>query len=225
MAAKKRVLVVDDHPLFREGLKNTIARSRKFKVVAEAGKAFEALKVAVQAKPDLVLIDISLPDQSGIELARTLRDSVPDAALLMVSVHSAPNYIADSFEAGAAGYLVKDSLPETLMQALDVVSNGGYFLDGPIRRETVQLLKEMRAPSQKQGVSRYEYLTHRQREVMHLLVRGLSYKTIASELHISPRTVEGHRNEILKALGLSNRIELTQYAVRLGLLEAPHREV
>lgn len=225
MSGKKRVLIVDDHPLFREGLKNTITRNDTFEVVGEAGKAFDALRLAVQAKPDLVLLDISLPDQSGIELARALRKSVPGAALLMVSVHSAANYIADSFEAGAAGYLAKDTLPETLMQALDVVSKGGYFLEGPVSREAVHRLTALRAPRSRESLSRYESLTRRQRQVMHLLVQSLSYKAIAAELGISPRTVEGHRNEIMKALELSNRGELTQCALKLGLLEPYHGEM
>ncbi|MBM3298921.1 MAG: response regulator transcription factor [Deltaproteobacteria bacterium] len=222
MAGKKGVLIVDDHPLFREGLRNTVTRSGKFEVVGEAGKAREALRLALEIKPDLVLIDISLPDQSGIELTRALRRSVPEAALLIVSVHSATNYIADSFAAGAAGYLVKDSLPETLMQALEVVSEGGCFLDGPVSRQTVDRLKGLNAPTSSRALPRYESLTRRQREVMHLLVQGLSYKAIGEELCISPRTVEGHRNEIMKVLELSNRVELIQYALKLGLLE-PYR--
>lgn len=220
MAGTKGVLIVDDHPLFREGLKNTIARACGFEVVGEAGKALDALRLAAEIKPDLVLIDITLPDQSGIELTRALRRSVPDAILLIVSVHSATNYIADSFAAGAAGYLVKDSLPETLIQALEVVSQGGYFLDKPISPEAAKRLRELHPPSSSRALSRYELLTRRQREVMHLLVQGLSYKAIAAKLYISPRTVEGHRNEIMRTLELSNTVELTRYAVRSGIIEA-----
>ena len=219
MVSRKRVLIVDDHPLFREGLKNTIARTDAFTVVGEAGKARDALRLAVEEKPDLVLIDITLPDQSGIELAKVLRKSVPASGLLMVSVHSATNYIADSFAAGAAGYLVKDSLPETLLHALEVVSQGGYFLEAPISRETVDRLKGLTAPESSRGLSRYESLSRRQREVMQLLIRGLSYKAIGAELHISPRTVEGHRNEIMKVLGLSNSVELTRFAAKVGLIQ------
>jgi DNA-binding NarL/FixJ family response regulator len=223
MAGKKGVLIVDDHPLFREGLKNTIARTHNFEVVGEAGKALDALRLAAEIKPDIVLIDITLPDQSGIELTRALRKFVPDAALLMVSVHSATNYIADAFAAGAAGYLVKDTVPETLLQALEVVSQGGYFMEGPISRDTVDRLKGLNAPSSNKALSRYESLTRRQREVMHLLVRGLPYKAIASELHISPRTVEGHRNQIMQVFELENTAELTWYCVRLGLIQ-PDRD-
>lgn len=219
MSAKKGVLIVDDHPIFREGLKKTIARTGKFEVVGEAGKALDALRLAVEIKPDVAVLDISLPDQSGIELVRAFRKFVPRACLLVISAHSAPNYIAESFEAGAAGYLLKDSLPETLLQALDVVSEGGYFLEGPVSPETVRRIKGLTMPNSSNGRSRYESLTRRQREVMHLMVQGLSYKAIGAELHISPRTVEGHRNEIMRALEVTNRVELTRYAVRLGLVE------
>jgi DNA-binding NarL/FixJ family response regulator len=225
MAGKKGVLIVDDHPLFREGLKNTIARTGRFEVVGEAGKALDALRLASEIKPDLVLIDITLPDQSGIELTKALRKFVPHAALLIVSVHSATNYIADAFAAGATGYLVKDTVPEALLHALEVVSQGGYFMEGPISRETVDRLKGLIAPRSSGSLARYESLTRRQREVMHLLVRGLSYKAIGAELHISPRTVEGHRNQIMQVFELENTVELTWHAVRLGFIQPDRGEV
>jgi DNA-binding NarL/FixJ family response regulator len=219
MREKKGVLIVDDHPLFREGLKNTIARTGKFEVVGEAGKALEALRLALEVKPALILIDISLPDQSGIELAKALQKSVPDSVLLMISVHSAANYLADSFQAGAAGYVVKDSVPETLLQALETVSQGGYFLETPISGEAVSRLKSLTVRNLHADRNPYEALTRRQQEVMSLLVQGLSYKAIGEKLHISPRTVEGHRNDIMNTFELSNTVELTRYAVRLGLID------
>jgi DNA-binding NarL/FixJ family response regulator len=225
MGDKKKVLIVDDHPLYREGLKNAIARMEKFEVIGEAGKALEAFKVAMEIEPDLVLVDVTLPDQSGIELTKTLRKSFPDTGLLIMCCHSAANCVADSFAAGAAGYVVKDSGPETLMHALEIVSEGGYFLDGPISDEAVQRLKGLTAGGVQAGRARYDSLTRRQQEVMNLLVQGSSYKAIATELNISPRTVEGHRNEIMKVLELTNTVELTRYAMRLGLIESCEREV
>ena len=121
--------------------------------------------------------------------------------------------------------MVKDSVPETFMHALEVVSEGGYFLDGPISDEAVQRLKGLTAGGVQAERSRYDSLTRRQQEVMYLLVQGLSYKAIATELSISPRTVEGHRNEIMKALEFTNTVDLTRYAVRLGLIESGGRAV
>ncbi len=225
MAGKKGILIVDEHPLFREGVKATVARIGTFVVLGEAGKAVEALRLAVDLRPDLVLIGISLPDHGGIELTRGLQKYVPDAALLIVSVNSATNYIADSFAAGAAGYLLKDSVPETLLHALEVVSQGGYFLDGPVSSETVRRLKGLTAPGSQTGPSRYEFLTRRQKQVLQLLVRGLSHKAIGEKLNISPRTVEGHRNEIMRNLDLLNTVELTRYAARFGLIEPDRGDV
>jgi DNA-binding NarL/FixJ family response regulator len=219
MDGKKGILIVDEHPLFREGVKATIARIGTFVVLGEAGKTLEALRLAVDHRPDLVLIGISLPHQSGTELTRGLQRHVPAAALLIVSVNSATNYIANSFAAGAAGYLLKDSPPATLLHALEVVSRGGYFLDGPISGETVQRLRGLAAAGSQTGPSRYEVLTRRQKQVAQLLVRGLSHKAIGEKLGISPRTVEGHRNEIMRSLDLLNTVELTRYAARFGLIE------
>jgi two-component system, NarL family, response regulator NreC len=192
-------------------------------VLGEAGKVLEALRLAVELGPNIVLIGISIQHQSGTELTRALQRYVPDAALLIVSVNSATNYIADSFAAGAAGYLLKDSVPETLLYALEVVSQGGYFLDGPVSSDAVKRLTGLAALASKTGPSRYEFLTRRQKQVLQLLVRGLSHKAIGEKLNISPRTVEGHRNEIMKHLDLLNTVELTRYAARFGLIE-PDRE-
>ena len=188
MAGRKGLLIVDEHPLFREGVKATIARIGTFVVLGEAGKALEALRLAVELGPNIVLIGISLPDQSGTELTRALQRYVPAAALLIVSVNSASNYMADSFAAGAAGYLLKDSVPETLLHALEVVSQGGYFLDGPVSSETVRRLIGFTRLAHKTGASRgINFVTRRQKQVLQLLVRGLSHKAIGEKLCISPR--------------------------------------
>ncbi|MEW6352161.1 MAG: response regulator transcription factor, partial [Thermodesulfobacteriota bacterium] len=217
---KKGILIVDEHPLFREGLKAIVARNGKFEVLGEAGQSLAALRLAVELKPDLVLIGISAPDHGGIELTKALRRYAPHTALLILSVNSATTYVADSFAAGAAAYVLKDCLPETLLHALDVVSQGGYFLDGPVSGETVNRLKAHAGSHAQTDLSRYESLTRRQKQVLQLLVRGLSHKAIAQKLCISPRTVEGHRNEIMRNLDLLNTVELTRYALGAGLLEA-----
>jgi DNA-binding NarL/FixJ family response regulator len=225
MAGRKGILIVDEHPLFREGVKATIARIGTFVVLGEAGKALEALRLAVELGPNIVLIGVSMSDRSGTELTIALQRYVPAAALLIVSVNSSTNFIADSFAAGAAGYLLKDAIPEALLHALDVVSQGGYFLDGPVSSDAVKRLTGLTAPSSQTGPSRYEFLTRRQKQVLQLLVRGLSHKAIGEKLSISPRTVEGHRNEIMRNLDLLNTVELTRYAARFGLIEPDRGDV
>lgn len=225
MAGKKGVLIVDEHPLFREGIRSAIARNGKFEVLGETGKAFEALRLAVDLKPDLVLIGVALRHRNGIELMRAIKRYFPDAVLLIVSVNCSPRSIADSFGAGATGYLSKDAAPETLLHALEVVSQGGYFLDGPFSVEAANQLKRLTEPDSPNGLSRYESLTRRQKQVTQLLVRGLSYKAIGEKLFISPRTVEGHRNEIMRNLNLLNTDELTRYVLGLGLIDTDRDHV
>lgn len=221
MSPKKAVLIIDDHPLFREGLKAIIGRTERFEVVGEAGKGREAIRSAAELSPDLVLVDISLPDCSGIQLTREIQRIVPHARLLMVSVHAGTNYIAESFQAGAAGYLVKESVPETLLQALEVVAEGGYFFESRVSPEAVERLKNLKPDQSGDAMSRYESLTRRQQEVLKLLARGLSYKAVAEKLCVSPRTVENHRAQIIQRLGLRNSAELILFSTALGLLDVP----
>jgi DNA-binding NarL/FixJ family response regulator len=217
----RRILIVDDHPLLREGLKAIIRRSPSFEVIGEAGNGRQALRLAVELEPDLILIDISLPDQSGIVLTKELKGLLPDSIVLIISVHSGANYISDSFSSGAAGYLVKEAVPETLLHAMDVVSNGGYYFDGPASPKMIEKLKCFSLNETTPDESRYSALTRRQREVLVLLAKGLSCRAVADRLCISPRTVENHRAAILERLQLSNTVGLVIWAARQGLLE-PH---
>ena len=162
-------------------------------------------------------MDISLPDWDGVKLAGEIRKILPKAIILMVSVHTDSSYIAESFKAGASGYLFKESLPETLLAALDVVSKGEHFMQGPISVQEVERLKNLAPNHQRDDMSRYESLTRRQQEVMRLIVQGLSCKTIGERLSLSTGTVENHRARIMDRLGLSNITELVRFAAGLNL--------
>ena len=140
MANKKTILIVDDHTLFREGLKAIISRNPAYEVAGEAGRGDIAIQMARSLKPDLVLVDISLPDQSGIEVALQLRKALPKAAIMMVTMHSKVDYIVNAFKAGATGFVTKDSAPERLLQAIDVVLKGEYFMDSAVSQKVVQRL-------------------------------------------------------------------------------------
>ena len=129
MTEKKSILIIDDHPLFREGLKTIIRRDNSFKVVGEAENGRQALKMVKQLKPDLVVVDISLPDINGIQLTSEIRNLLSDSRVIIVSMHSKIDYIAESFQAGATGYVVKESASEGLLQGLKSVAKGEYFLD------------------------------------------------------------------------------------------------
>jgi DNA-binding NarL/FixJ family response regulator len=219
MVKKKSVLVVDDHPLIREGLKVIIGRSSKFEVVGEAGAAAEGFRMAGELKPDLVLLDISLPDESGIELTRRIKSALPEVHILIVSMHSKIDYIIEAFKAGASGYMVKESAAERLLTALESVATGEHYLDSPVSNSVIERL--INSPEKDTQITNgaYASLTPREQEIMGLLAKDLSVKKIADTLFISPKTVENHRNNIMKKLGLHSSIELVRYAARLGLID------
>ena len=196
MVRSKSILIVDDHPLFREGLKAIIGRDNRFEVVGEAGNGRDGLRMARKLKPDLILVDISLPDQSGIELTWQLRSLLADTRVMIVSMHSKIDYIAKAFQAGATGYVVKESASERLIKGLEYVSRGDYFLDSSVSHEVVEKL--MKSPEKEARITdaAYSALTPREQEVMRLLAEGLSSKEIAEKLFISPKTVDNHRSNI-----------------------------
>jgi DNA-binding NarL/FixJ family response regulator len=216
---KKSILIIDDHPLFREGLKAIIGRDAHFDVIGEAGNGREGLRMAKKLEPDLVLVDISLPDQSGIQLTREIRTLLADTRVLIVSMHSKIDYIAEAFQAGATGYVVKESASERLIKGLEYVSRGDYFLDSSVSQQVVKRLMASPAKDEKITDAAYSNLTPREQEVMRLLAEGLSRKEIGERLFISPKTVENHRTNIMKKLDLHSTIELIRYAARLGLID------
>ena len=219
MAEQKSIIIIDDHPLFREGLKTIISRDDRFKVVGEAGSGHEGLEMTKRLKPDLIIVDISLPDQSGIQLTRDLRHLLSETKILIVSMHSKIDYIAEAFQAGATGYVVKESASERLLQGLKSVAKGDYYLDSSVSHAVVENLMKSPLKAAKITDADYATLTPREQEVMRFLAEGLSSKAVAEKLFISPKTVENHRANIMNKLGLHSTIELVRYAAKLGLID------
>lgn len=219
MTSGKRVLIIDDHPLFREGLKSIIAGDRHFVVAGEAGNARDGFALATTIKPDVALVDISLPDESGMQLTRRIRATLPETRVMIISMHSKIDYIVEAFQSGATGYVVKESAAGRLVQGLHAVTSGEYFLDSSISHEVVTRL--MKSPVREARVSDSDYgrLTPREQEIMRMLAEGLSKAEIADRLCISIKTVENHRSNIMKKLELNSPMELVRYAAKLGLID------
>jgi DNA-binding NarL/FixJ family response regulator len=219
MAPKKTILIVDDHPLVREGLNSILKSAAGYEVVGQAANARDAITMVKSHRPDLVLLDLSLPDKSGIELSGEIRHISPPTRIMIVSMHSKVDYIVKAFQAGATGYMTKESATESLLIGIERVLNGEYFMDGSVSHRVVEKLLHTPDKEMKITDAAYETLTPREQEVMVLLAEGNSAKDAAAKLFISPKTVENHRTNIMNKLDLHSTLELVRYAARLGLVD------
>lgn len=196
-----RILIVDDHPMVREGLVARLQAVPRFAVVGEAGGRAEALPLLASAAPDVVLMDVGLKDGSGITLAEEMLQSVPALKLLMFSMYDNPEYVQRSLQAGARGYVLKDAPASEIVTAIDAVAAGGTFLSAAVSGRLFR------------GQAPKPVLTPRESEILTKLGQGASSKQIARDLDLSVRTVEAHRQSIKRKLELDGQAELIRYAV------------
>ena len=219
MNQKKRIIIIDDHPLFREGLKSIIGRSSRYEVVGEAGSGRDGVQMAAKIKPDIALVDIALPDGSGLELIPDMLRASPPTRILIVSVHSNIDYIVKAFKSGALGYIVKVSAADKLLEGIEHVLQGDYYMDTAVSQQVVKKLAGLMAAERVVTGSGYDALTPREQEVMVLLAEGLTVQQVAEKLFISPKTAENHRSNIMRKLGLHSTLELVRYAAKLGIID------
>jgi DNA-binding NarL/FixJ family response regulator len=218
-AKKRRVLIVDDHPLLREGLKTMIDRSAGYLSIGEAGSGEEALRMVATSKPDIVTMDISLPGMSGIDAVREIRRAAPQTKILTISMHTKFEYVAEALRAGANGYLVKEATGSNLIQALDTISAGQFYLDGHSSQEVVDKLLRGVDSDRASSDERYSLLSPREQQIMRLLCEGNTSREIANSLGLSLKTVENHKTNLMKKLDVHSKLELVRYAARLGVID------
>jgi len=211
-----RILLADDHTMVRDGLRSLLEKQPDMTVVAEAADGRESVRLAEEQLPDVVVMDIAMPNMNGIEATRRIVATHPDTAVLILSMHQDESYVLRSLKAGAKGYLLKDSLRSDVIEAIRSVSQGRSFLT----RKVSRLLQEdyVRQLEQRGLDDSYELLTDREREILQLVAEGRTNKEVAALLNISPTTVETHRTHILQKLNLHSIPDLILYAVRKGII-------
>ncbi len=213
-----KVLVADDHAIVREGLRLILSREPDIEVVAEASDGDEAVKKAIDVKPDVAVLDISMPNQNGIEATRAIKRAVPNVGVLILTVHEGDEYVYDLLKAGANAYLLKKSAGAELAGAVRAVAHGDLFLARPVAESVIEnFLSKPRNPVKE--VKAVDGLTDREIEVLKLIALGKSNKEIAKMLFLSVKTVESHRGSIFRKLGLHDRAQAAAYAVRKGLVD------
>ncbi len=211
-----RVLVVDDHAVVREGIRSVLERQPGFEVVGEAGDGATALKLAATTAPDVVVLDVSMPGGSGLRTAADLRTQVPEARVLILSMHDNAEYVLEAVRAGASGYLLKDSAATDLRQAVTAVHGGENYFSAAI---AAQLTAVKRGEIDRESQSgKLGMLSGREREVLAGIARGLTNKEIGTELGISHRTVETHRESLMRKLRIHTVAGLTKFALETGLV-------
>lgn len=210
-----RVLVADDHTIVREGLVSLLVESGECEVVAQAADGVEAVEKARETSPEVVVLDLTMPRLSGLEAVRRIRQDLPRTRVLVLTMHADEEYVVQAVQAGASGYLIKDTAGTELLAAVRALGAGqAYFGPGPSRALAERYRHPERTPEDPYGS-----LTPREREVFHLVVEGRTTKEVARELGISVKTAENHRTRLMEKLGVHNAAELVLYAARKGLVQ------
>jgi len=211
-----RILIADDHGIVRTGLKLLLDRISGMEVVGEAADGREAVRLAAELQPDIVIMDIAMPLLNGLQAARVIREHAP-VGVIFLSMHTDESYILNALDAGARGYLLKDNADEDIERAIRSVAVGKPFFSPAIARSLLE--DDVRLMRKRRTQDSYDLLTERERETLQLLAEGKSNKEAAVVLNLSPYTVETHRANLMQKLGLHNTAEIVLYAVRKGIIK------
>ncbi len=213
---KVRILLADDHTILREGIKVLLNRERDMEIVAEAEDGAQALEKVRTAKPDVVVMDISMPKIGGLEVTREITETFPDVKVVILTMHDNEEYLVQALKSGAKGYVLKEAAATDLAEAIRAVVRGDAYLYPAVARKLVDdyvnRVRTIKTAS--------ESLTPREREVLKLVAEGHTNREIADYLGISVKTVENHRANLMRKLDLHDRTELARYAIKIGLVEA-----
>ena len=213
---KTRIMIADDHAIVRSGLKSIIKADPSLKLSGEATGGYEAIEMVNKTVPDILLLDISMPDLDGISVTKKLTAQYPDLKILILTIHEDNALLREAIKSGAAGYILKKAAEADLIAAIQLILSGDTYVDPSMVRELIVDQPEMENSTSKTLV---DNLTPREIEVLKLLVRGYTNRQIGEELTISVRTVEGHRANLSGKLGLKNRVELVRYARENELID------
>ena len=214
--SKPRILIVDDHGIVRAGIRSLLEDDTSIEVVGEAENGEEAIEKAKQLKPDLVLMDIAMPGMNGIEATRRIKEEFPNIYVLILTMHDDEEFFFPALRAGASGYVVKEAEPKELLHAIQIVVGGDAFLSPAV---TKSVLKALFATKGKAEDEKHGKLTTREKEILRLAAGGQTNREMAQTLFLSIRTVEKHRQSVMRKLGLSKREELTKFAIRKGFID------
>lgn len=209
------VVLVDDHNVVRRGIRALLEAEADIKVTGEASTGVDAAQLALQLKPDVLVVDLMLADMSGLAVVRQIKKKLPKTAGIVLSMYGNDCYVVEALQAGAMAYVLKDSSPEELLRAVREAAAGHRYLAPPLSDRAIE---EYLVRSEESKLDPYDMLSTREREVLHLAAQGLTSTETANKLCISPRTVEVHRARVMQKLGIHNRTELIHYAIRRGIL-------